>query len=433
MGGTRGKKRPQKTPEKLEHRIEFTGELPPTPPRFEGEKDWFAWKHTLDARDHTGLTARTSVPTPTAAALEAINFAANGGTTLEARWAVTADSLKLAGILTVRFAPVYVWSLRLGPGRYDCFIDALNRYPHPDSTACRWLLPALRNLVNTEQRESPEELFGQWAVEHHRLEDLTLHRWSPRFQGQPPQHAVRDCEDISHMPPAGRSILDAWRTRAHIWRVPRSWNIQHGACTDPMPPLHFGRLNALVRYVVKSLKYPSAKVYKFEEAGVFIRFLLTGSQDPDLAIEDRRRFRDCLVSLNDALVQGLAKRYPLRLHQGHVDTYDRILRLVRGIWKRKRPEQSRDELIQDRRAQLELIGWRGDLVEIAKRLAPDDLATCQPARAAAMLFCMQEEFPLHHRQTIIEQLAEVRKGMNAMDPSRRKQKRRGRPPKSKNI
>ena len=96
-------------------------------------------------------------------------------------------------------------------------------------------------------------------------------------------------------------------------------------------------------------------------------------------------------------------------------------------------QQSLDEVQQDRMLQLESNGWGGNRDEIDQYLGPYDLATCPPRYAAELLFCMQEEFALHHPQTIFEQLAETRKGVDAMDPSRRNRKRRGRPPKSKNI
>ena len=111
--------------------------------------------------------------------------------TYERSYSFLPGTVRTAAILTVGLGSCSVLGGRLSAGRFDLLIDALNRYPHAKSTAARWLVPALRNLVS-ESRETPEQLMNDWAVEAERRYNLLVHPHSARFQGDPPQHAALD-------------------------------------------------------------------------------------------------------------------------------------------------------------------------------------------------------------------------------------------------
>ena len=69
----------------------------------------------------------------------------------------------------------------------------------------------------------------------------------------------------------------------------------------------------------------------------------------------------------------------------------------------------------------------------AEGLLSSGLEQAPPREVAAMLLCMRHDIAPHHPQTVFEQLAETRKGMFAMDPSKAPRRKRGRPARRRNI
>ena len=408
----------------------ISGEFPEPPEPFDPRRDWDAWKQVLDERPLGGLQASAPLPESTPEAVDAVQATANASRFGEPRWPVDSTSLKLAAILTVRFGDFQVFGCRIGGGRYDYLLDALNCYPHPESTACRWLVPAIRNLAS-KHRETPEDLWNEWAHEGDRLHDLILHPRSARFQGSPPGHAVLDYEETSSVPPASRANLGNWRIRAHVLEVPKAWDVQFDFCTNPTPRFSVARLNILTHFVAEALNATPAWVAE-QACSSYREFLFQSSSDPSIPLGLRQRLRDTLVLLNEAAVRGLAKRYPLRLYDHSVREYDSLLPQVRSAWKTYGKRLGFEERGARRLHFLEELGW-DDSGDTLRLLGGVGLEQCTPREAAALLLCMREDLGLHHPQTVFEALAEARKVAGALDPKQSAKKRRGRPPRRKNI
>ena len=122
---------------------------------FDRRLDWAAWEHAFKTLPRGVHPPDGLGPKPKTDAVRAARNAAGKPRRVDA------NDVKLAASLAARFSGLPTFYSGAGPGRWDLFVEALNQYPHQNSTACRWLAPALRNLL-CEPRETPEELWDVW-------------------------------------------------------------------------------------------------------------------------------------------------------------------------------------------------------------------------------------------------------------------------------
>ncbi len=401
--------------------VSFTGPPLAEPVPFDGERDWNAWRDTFNELSRGGFPPDPRIR----ASKEAVGavreaLCANSRKTHP----ISQPTLRLAAILTANFGRPTIFRMRLGYARFDCLISALNRYPHSESTACRWLIPALTNLV-WEDRETPDELIERLSLECDRLHDLQMHPHSPRFQGHPPMHAVVDYEDISLSPPSSRAALDRWTIRAHLVRRHKEWTIEHGLCTEAVPSLQVTRLNQLIGYVCEHLGDAPEKLYTYDTTERLRQFLVKEGTDPETPLKERKRLRDALVVIHEAIARGVGKAYPVPLHLDHIDEYDRLRKTIRQVWTQHGASLGLDERLEARTQALAELGWHGDSTEIEGFLK-GNLATCAPRRAAALLLCMRNTLGLHTPDYVFQRLSELRAVRDSIKMGRAR-KRKPRP------
>ncbi len=398
--------------------VSFTGPPLAEPVPFDGERDWNAWRDTINELSRGGFPPNPRIR----ASREAVGAVRE---TLCAKSRknrpINHSALKLSAILTANFGRPRIFGMGLGYARFDCLLSALNRYPHADSTACRWLIPALRNLV-WEDRESPDELVARLSLECDRLHDLQVHPDSPRFQGHPPQHAVVDYEHISFTPPASRSALDRWTVRAHLVRRPKHWTIESNLCTNPAPALHSGRLNQLVRFACKHLGDAPEKLDTHYSTQLLRQFLIREGTDPSIPLDERKKMSEALKVVHEAIARGVGKKYRIQMHFGHIDEYDRLRKIIRQVWKQHGSSLALNERLEARTQALVEYGWHGDSAEI-ERFLKGNLATCTPRRAAAILLCMRNNLGLHTPEYIFQRRGELKAVRDSIEEGRAKQKK----------
>jgi hypothetical protein len=376
-------------------------------PPLNSEMDWNAWEETLKCRPMEGALPREPYPHVTTDAVAAVQAAANEVRASENAWRITEESIEMAALLTAVHGRLTVFDTLIVGYRLDILIEALNRYPHPRATACRFLVPAIRNLVMT-QRETPEDLWNAWRHEQHQVHDLTVHPWSPRFQDEPlPQYAALDYQSRP-LGPTTRDALSRWRIWAHLFEVPTDRSLADPDVVRNQPALSTERLKALTTFTANYLGgflEPS----RMERWAAPLRvFLAEAASFPVRSVKERTVLRDALVHINRASVRGLAKRFPLCLGESETRAYKSLLRLIRSEWRKSQKLGLRQRA--ERRLQyVKRLGWDDPDGKAQAFLTGQDLALTAPREVAALLVCMQKDLGIYHPQTIFEALAEARR------------------------
>jgi len=407
-------------------RISYTGAFPADPEEsYDPEADWNAWKLARTER-RGGLFSAQPNPAPSDQAILAARTAAlRGVSEPQSRTELSAESLTRAAAFTTYFGEAEIASAKVPVYRGDLLIDALNRYPHPAAAACRWLVPALRNLIGGE-RETPDELWDQWDRERDRIRRLSLHPWSTAFQGRLLPHNLIDYQAGAHGTALSRTHLEHWRLTAHLIDVPPIWRFERGFCSEPRRPLSVGRLNALIRFVKEALgSLDSDRQYTESVIQPLRSYLLRMAADDILPMKERRRFRDGFLVISEAFASGLVKRSTFHLEAHHIHEYDQLLMRLQMEWRNSENLEFKRRMKARRQYALQ-CGWQ-DSDRVTRLLGGRDIGLCSPREIAASLLCMNEGLALCHPQTFAASLAHARKLLESAWSPGPPRRRRGRP------
>lgn len=412
-------------------RIVFRGEPEVVVPPYDPEKDWYAWRNAVESRGRGFFPPKPGIA-PSEDAILALQIATERHFhAADPRLQISAERVMLGAVLTAYFGEVLIAHTEVQPYRADFIIDALNRYPHSASAPCRWLIPALRNLVGGP-REEPDEISSRWRDEEERRYRICLHPWSTVFQGSPDKHSLIDYQNGSHPSPLSRTHLERWRLRAHLMVVPTTWKFSQGYCNERRPPLSPGRLNALTTHAANALRADHFERQDVEPTiGELRGYLLRNAADPHVPMDERRRCRDAFVLLNEAAAYNLVQKPTFSLDLYHVREYNKFLSAIKmqWSWSLKFPFARRLEVCRQFLAER---GWK-DSEEVRRFLDGREPGLCSPREIAGLLVCMREELQLCHPQTFAEALAMARKLFPDIPPGESPPKRRGRPPRPKEF
>lgn len=387
-------------------------------------EDWNAWRGALEARGR-GLFPSGLDISPSEDALLAVQIAAERHWQSSDFLQLTATTVSLAADLTAYFGAVDIGGVEIQPYRGDILIESLNRYAHSESGACRWLVPAIRNLAGLS-REEPSELWSRWRDEEERHYRLSLHPRSTIFQGSPDPHNLIDYELDSHRVPISRSRLHRWRIRAHLFDLPKEWKFEQSRCVEGRPRLSPARLNALTMYAAEALRYVDTERSSVEPTVIGFRlYLLESAAESSLPMAERRRYKKALARLNEASEYNLLRRAVFTLDYYHIREYRTLLCGIEMEWRgskaftRRRRQDVRMKFLTDR-------GW-AQTAEIDRLLGGRAPWECLPREIAGLLVSMREDLQPCHPQTFAEALATARKVYPEEDPVPASGKRRGRP------
>ena len=387
---------------------------------FAPDLDRAAWRAVFEASSKE-VDPPDPGPTPTSQAVRAVGLA------IRKTRGVDAKSVQLAASLTSRFCGMSRFSSGVGPGRWDYFVDALNCYPHPHSTACRWLAPAFLNFI-VEPRETPSELWDAWITDWKLSCEATSRKFAKLGNAERPLWTFLDYER-AFQPPLSPTSFEHWRINAHLMVRPKTLGP-----LGPLPGIAAGRLNALIRVSTDFLRLEGRQVGNILDTcpkDFFVRFseslrlfLMAEASNPGHSAKSRQRCRDSLEQLHSAIEKGLTKQFPLHLGERHVREYDRLLKQVQAAWKTT-VSRSYSRQWAQRHMFLNDHGWdKAVAAELVRRRQPGEL---KPREAAALLLSMRERLGVGHPQTVLEALSSARKTL----PGHRKGKPRGRPPRRK--